>query len=72
MGLCNLCKWHRHYYGSKGAGYCGDRTAESFISCDTNTNFAPFAPKEELRYSQFSREEILRKWNQYIEKENHD
>ena len=59
MTICDLCKNKTYRYGSTGDWYCSDRASGHFMSCDLNTNFAPFMPKEELKYS---RDEIVSKW----------
>ncbi len=64
MGLCKYCK---HWVSQCGVepAHCIDRTAESFLSCDLNTKFHPFSPKESSKYP---REYILSKWIAHVTK----
>lgn len=64
MGLCKYCKSWVSQCGTVPA-HCMDRTSEKFISCDLNTGFRPFMPKENCKYS---REYIITKWTAYVQK----
>lgn len=65
MGLCKFCKCWVAQCGIFPA-HCIDRVSESRLSCDVNTGFRPFTPKDGLKYS---REYIIEKWVKHIAEE---
>lgn len=60
-GLCKYCLEWSEACGLEPA-HCANRARESWISCDLNTNFAPFRPVFGLPYT---RDEIVAKWTAY-------